>query len=282
MNPQGQAGSTADATYDPAVALQFFKSAGKPMDIAAGEKIFEENERAIPLLRRQKMYLLVKGEVSLMSGPKTIGRVRPGEVFGEMAVISDAPRSASAVAKTASRVIALDDKEFEAALGRHPEFALMLMSVMIFRLRSTIAQLKSRAALSEDAQLKESVAFDPAVLGHLVEGLADDPPIFYQAGAPIVTEGQKGLRMYAIVEGRVKISIGSRVVERLGPGGAFGEAALLDVSATRIADATAETDCTVQAISRKAFLALVKVSPDFGATMLSSLAGRVRFLTARL
>src|SRR5258708_35501796 len=101
MNPQAQPGSTADATYDPAVALQFFKSAGKPVDIAEGEKIFEENERAIPLLRRQKMYLLLKGEVSLMSGLKTIGRVRPGEVFGEMAVISDAPRSASAVAKTA-------------------------------------------------------------------------------------------------------------------------------------------------------------------------------------
>jgi len=282
MNPQGQSGSTADATYDPAVALQFFKSAGKPVDIAEGEKIFEENERAIPLLRRQKMYLLLKGEVSLMSGLKSIGRVRPGEVFGEMAVISDAPRSASAVAKTASRVIALDDQEFEVALKKHPEFALMLMSVMIFRLRSTIAQLKSRDALSEDAQLKESAAFDPEVLGHLVEGLADDPPIFFQQGASIVTEGQKGLRMYAIVEGRVRISIGGRVVERLGPGGAFGEAALLDVSATRIADATAETDCTVQAISRKAFLTLVKVSPDFGATMLSSLAGRVRFLTARL
>lgn len=282
MNPHGQAGSTADATYDPAVALQFFKSGGKPVNIAEGEKIFEEHERAIPLLRRQKMYLLLKGEVSLMSGLKTIGRVRPGEVFGEMAVISDAPRSASAVAKTASRVIALDDQEFEAALGRHPEFALMLMSVMIFRLRNTIAQLKSREALSEDAGLEESAAFDPEVLADLVQGLADDPPIFFQQGASIVTEGQKGLRMYAIVEGRVRISIGGRVVERLGAGGAFGEAALLDVSATRIADASAETDCTVQAISRKAFLTLVKVSPNFGATMLSSLASRVRFLTARL
>ena len=282
MSQQGQPGSTADATYDPAVALKFFKSAGKPAEIAEGETIFGENERAIPLLRRQKMYLLIKGEVALMSGKKTIGRVRAGEVFGEMAVISDAPRSAAAVAKTECRVIALDDKEFEAALHKHPEFALMLMSVMIFRLRSTIAQLKNRDALSEDAGLKESAAFDPQVLADLVQGLADDPPIFFQAGAPIVSEGQKGLRMYAIVEGRVRISIGGRVVERLGPGGAFGEAALLDVSATRIADASAETDCTVQAISRKAFLALVKVSPNFGATMLSSLAGRVRFLTARL
>jgi len=271
-----------DAAYDPAVALKFFKAAGKPATIAEGEKIFDENERAIPLLRRQKMYLLVKGDVALVSGKKTIGRVRAGEVFGEMAVISDAPRSAAAVAKTECRVIALDDREFEAALGRHPEFAVMLMSVMIFRLRATIAQLKARDALSEDARVKEARAFDPEVLGHLVEGLADDPPIFYQQGSPIVTEGQKGLRMYAIVEGRVRITIQGRVVELLGPGGAFGEAALVDAAATRIADATAETDCTVQAISKKAFLQLVKVSPEFGATMLSSLASRLRFLTARL
>src|SRR5712692_6311564 len=126
MNPQAQTGFAAEATYDPAVALEFFKSAGKPASIAEGEKIFSENEREIPLLRRNKMYLLLKGEVGLLNGRKPIGKVRPGEIFGEMAVISHAPRSASAVAKTSCRVIALDDNEFEAALRKKPAFALML------------------------------------------------------------------------------------------------------------------------------------------------------------
>jgi CRP/FNR family cyclic AMP-dependent transcriptional regulator len=273
MNPQA---------YDPGVAVEFFKSAGKPATIAEGEKIFGENERAIPLVRRNKMYLLLKGEVGLVAGSKSIGRVRPGEIFGEMALISDAPRSASAVARTACRVIALDDDEFQAALRKKPEFAVMMMSVMIHRLRATIGELKKQNALSADAEIKEAVAFDPDVLAGLVEGLAEDPPIFYQQGAPVVTEGQKGLLMYAVVEGRVSISIGGHVVERLGPGGVFGEAALVDAAATRIADAAAETDASLQPISKKAFLALVKVSPEFGQTMLSSLAGRLRFLTARL
>jgi CRP-like cAMP-binding protein len=278
MSPQAQ---PAPATYDPGVALEFFKSAGKPAAIAEGEKIFAENERAIPLVRKNKMYLLLKGEVGLVSGHKTIGRVRPGEIFGEMALVSDAPRSASAVAKTACRVIALDDVEFQAALKKKPEFAVMMMSVMIHRLRDTITQLKTENALSADAEIKEAVAFDPEVLSGLVEGLADDPPIFFQQGAAIVSEGQKGLMMYAVVEGHVSISIGGRTVERLGPGGVFGEAALVDAAATRIADATAETDCSLQPIGRKAFLALVKLSPEFAHTMLSSLAGRLRFLTAR-
>jgi CRP-like cAMP-binding protein len=281
MNPQAQTGF-AGATYDPAVALDFFKSAGKPATIAEGERIFTENERAIPLIRRNKMYLLLKGEVGLVAGRKDIGRVRPGEIFGEMALISDAPRSASAVARTACRVIALDDNEFQAALGKKPQFALMLMSVMIHRLRASIAELKAQNALSADAELKESAAFDPQVLAELVQGLADDPPIYYQQGASIIAEGQKGTRMYAVVEGRVAISIAERVVERLGPGGVFGEAALMHAAATRIADARAETDCSLQPIGRDAFLALVKVSPQFGATMLTSLAARLRYLTARL
>lgn len=272
----------AVATYDPAVALEFFRAAGKPATIAEGEKIFSENERAIPLIRRHKMYLLLKGEVGLVAGRKPIGRVRPGEIFGEMAIISDAPRSASAVAKSACRVIALDDNEFETALRKKPEFALMLISVMIFRLRSTIAELKARGEISADAALKESAAFEPQVLAKLLEGLADDPPIFFRQGATIVADGQKGTRMYAVAEGRVAISIGGRAVERLGPGGVFGEAALLHPSGTRMADATAETDCSLQAISRNAFLSLVKVSPAFGDAMLSSLASRLRYLTGRL
>ena len=270
------------ATYDPAIALAFFKAAGKPELIAEGAKIFAENERDVPFLRRNKVYYLLKGEVGLVAGRRSLGRVRPGEIFGEMAVISGAPRSASAIANTACRVIALDDREFQTGLRKTPEFAVMLMSVMIHRLRARIAEMKQQSALSADAELKESAAFAPGVLTKLVEGLADDPPVFYQEGANIVAEGQKGMRMYAVVEGRVRISIGGRIVERLGPGGVFGEVALIDPAAQRMADATAEIDSSLQPISRVAFLALVKTSPDFAAAMLTSLAGRLRNLTAKL
>lgn len=270
------------ATYDPQVALQFFRAAGKPADIAEGSRIFEENERAIPLLRKNKMYLLLKGEVGLVAGRKSIGKVRPGEIFGEMAVVSDAARSASAVARTACRVIELDDNAFQAALRKKPDFAVMMMSVMIHRLRGTIAELRKTSALSAEAALKESAAFDPKVLAQLVEGLSDDAPVFYQRGAPIVAEGQKGMRMYAVIEGLVRVSIGGLPVERLAAGGVFGEAALIDVTATRIADVVAEADTTLQPISRSAFLTLVKLSPEFGQTMLGSLAARLRYLTARL
>ena len=123
--------------------------------------------------------------------------------------------------------------------------------------------------------------FDPKQLASMAEGMSKDPTTFFRNGATIISEGQKGVRMYVVMEGRVGISIGGRVVERLGPGGVFGEAALVD-GATRLANAVAETDCELLPITRNAFEALVKLSPDFADSMLSSLSERLRFLTSRL
>jgi CRP/FNR family transcriptional regulator, cyclic AMP receptor protein len=271
--------TAAARLYKPAVALDFFKHGGKPERIAAGETIFSEGKKG--LLFRDKMYLLISGEVDLVVKRKSLVTLKAGEIFGELAAIDGAPRTASAVAKTNCKVIGLDEKQFYAALRKKPAFALMLMSVMIMRLRDTITRLAAAGDMSEKEATKESITFKPKMLEDLVRGLADDPPVFFLQGAQIMQAGQTGLRMYAIVEGRVTVTIGGRVVERLGPGGVFGEAALVDQS-TRLASAVAETDCSLLAISRQAFMALVKVSPEFADAMLGSLAERMRFLTARM
>lgn len=280
MNPQQRASFADQATYDPAVALEFFKSAGTPAQVAEGKTIFKERQRQIPFFRRQAMYLLLRGEVGLLAGRTPIGRVRPGEIFGEMAVISGGPRSASAVANTPCRLISLDEQRFEVALKKKPMFALMLMSVLIHRLRHTISQLKS--GVPGEEALDESRTFDAETLAELARNLTEDAPLHYQERSPIVSEGQKGTRMYAVLEGNVRVMIGGRIVERLGPGGVFGEAALIDPSAQRLASVVAETDCSLLPISREAFLQLVKASPEFAQSMLNSLAARLRYLTARL
>jgi CRP-like cAMP-binding protein len=65
------------------------------------------------------------------------------------------------------------------------------------------------------------------------------------------------------------------VVEQVGPGGLFGELALVDRSA-RAATATADTDCRLLAINRNDFLNLVKSKPQFGASLLKSTALRMQ------
>jgi CRP/FNR family transcriptional regulator, cyclic AMP receptor protein len=268
--------------YDPAVALEFFKSAGKPESVAQGAMLFAENEKGNRfLLQRDKMYLLLEGEVTLVARKKVIGTVAKGEIFGEMASITQSARSASALAKTACRVIALDDKQFRVALGMQPQFALMMMSFMIRRLRETIRRLYARNALSGEGAWKESAAFDRKLLDELVSSLSDDAPVFYDQGKTVVKEGQAGILMFVVLEGRVSVSIGESLVERLGPGGVFGEVALVDPS-PRLASAVAETDCSLLPVNRKAFLAMVETSPDFAVALLGSLAERLRLLTSRL
>ncbi|MEK6245267.1 MAG: cyclic nucleotide-binding domain-containing protein [Pseudomonadota bacterium] len=269
--------------YNPTVALEFFKAAGKPEKVAPGSSFFAENQKARPFLfMRDKMYLLLDGEVDLVARRKVIGTVTKGQIFGEMASITHAPRSASAVAKTPCHVIALDDKQFRSGLQKKPDFALMLMSIMIGRLRETIAKLAEQTTLRGDAVMKESAVFDPKRLAELAEGLSSDAPVYYDRGKSIVQEGQTGVRMYAVLEGRVAVSIGGGgVVERLGPGGVFGELALIEQT-PRLASAVAETDCSLLPINRTAFLLLVKTSPEFAGSLLGSLAERLRLLTSRL
>ena len=264
--------------YNAAMAMEFFKTAGKPESFAPGATVFVEDEKG-GLLKRAKMYVLILGEIDMIAQDKVIGTVRAGETFGEMAVIAQVARTATARAKTQSTVIGLDEKQFQVALQQKPEFALMLMSIMNSRLRSTISRLNASRTLHA-GEAKESAVFDKKLLAGLVRLMEGQEPSRYDAGKMIMQEGTGGAFMYVVLEGKVAISIKGGVVGRAGPGGVFGEMALVDQS-VRAATATAETDCAMLAINRVAFLHLVKTSPAFGASLLAGLAERAKDMAVR-
>jgi CRP-like cAMP-binding protein len=265
--------------YDPAMALEFFSSAGKPEPLAQGATLFAENQKGNRLLlQRDKMYLLLEGEVDLVAGNKVVGTVKKGEIFGELASISQAPRSASAVASLPCRVIGLDDGQFQAALRKKPEFALMLMSLMIRRLREAIGRLDAGGAPSE-GKLKESAVFDKSALAVLARAFAQTR-MPCERGKVIVKEGQAGVLMYVVLEGRLAVSIQTKLVEKIGPGGVFGEMALVDRT-PRLATVAAETDCALLAIARNTFLDLIRASPDFAVSLLTAVGERARFIASR-
>src|SRR5882672_2640508 len=247
--------------YNAAMAMEFFKTAGKPESFEAGATLFAEDEKG-GLFKSPKMYVLILGEIDMIAQNKVIGTVKPGETFGEMAVIAQAARTATARAKTQCTVIGLDEKQFAQALQAKPEFALMLMSIMNSRLRSTISRLRASNALHA-GEAKEITIFDKKLLAGLVKFMDNQEPQRFEAGRMIMQEGAGGAFMYVVLDGKVKISIKGGVVGRVGPGGVFGEMALVD-QATRAATATAESDSTLLAINRAVFLHLVKTSPAFG------------------
>lgn len=225
------------------------------------------------------MYLLLEGQVALLAKGQLLGAVKVGDIFGEMAAITDSTRSASAVAKTACRVISLDDKQFNKALQQKPEFALMMMGVMIQRMRGMIARL---SGVPNSADAKESPrVFDKTLLASMAKGLGERAQQRYEKGKLVMVAGQTGALMYVVLEGRVAISIRGAVVQYVGPGAVFGEMALIDQS-PRAANANAETDCILLGINRTVFLNLVKSDPTFGASLLSAVAERVRNTAAGL
>ena len=76
------------------------------------------------------------------------------------------------------------------------------------------------------------------------------------AGTVVTREGEPGDRYHLITAGEIAFSIAGEHVRTLGPGGSFGEIALLrDVP--RTATATATTDATLVSVDREAFLAAV-------------------------
>lgn len=258
--------------YDASVARRCFEARGKVELMPLGGQFFAENQNS------DKMYLLVEGEVSLTRGRKVLDVIKPGEIFGEMAAISRLPRSATAVGKTACRALSLDTSQFQDAIqNTAPEFALMLMNIMINRLRLTAALVSKNVAAAQN--LQERRVFDEKLLKELVNRLQHSQPTHAPVNKVIMKEGEGGVFMYVVLEGRVAISIKSKVVERIGTGGVFGEMALVDQS-PRAASAVAETDCSLLSINRSDFLSTVKSNPAFAVSMLRAMADRLRYMTS--
>jgi CRP-like cAMP-binding protein len=258
--------------YVPAIAKAFFESAGKEEQVAAGHVFFSENQKS-GLFSRDKMYFLAEGQVGLFTQGKPIGTIRAGQIFGEMAAMTESPRSATAAAHTPCKVLSLDDKGFNAALQKKPEFALMMLGMLIQRLRGMMAKL---SGIPNAAEAKESPrVFDKTLLASLAKGLGDQAQQRYNKGQVIMVAGQTGALMYVVLEGKVAISIRGAVVQYVGPGAVFGEMALIDQS-PRSANAAAEADCVLLGINRQVFLNLIKSDPTFGSSLLTAVAERVR------
>jgi len=265
---------TKSAIYNPKVARICFESLGKFERVTQGAVFFTENQSS------DRMYLLEEGEVALTRGGKAIDVVKAGEIFGEMAAISQLPRSATATARTACRVVSLDARQFQRAIQKMPEFALMLMNILINRLRLTLTMLAMGRSLEATDGAGARRVFDDKLLQGLMVATQHRLPQHCPLNKVIMKEGESGVFMYVVLSGRVAITIKSKIVEWVGPGGVFGEMALVDQS-PRAATAVAETDCDLLSINRGDFLMMVKTNPVFVVSLLKAAADRLRDMTSR-
>jgi Cyclic nucleotide-binding domain len=97
-----------------------------------------------------------------------------------------------------------------------------------------------------------------ATLEHLASSLR---PVRVDAGSPVFRAGDRGDRFYLVADGGVEVSLDGRAPETLGPGGWFGEIALLR-DMPRTATVVARDDVELLALDREEFLAAVTGHPE--------------------
>ena len=100
-------------------------------------------------------------------------------------------------------------------------------------------------------------------------------------GTTIVSKGDPGNSLFAVISGTVKISISSpdgrtAILNLIGPGEIFGEVAVLDGPA-RTADATANTNCEIFIIDRREFIPFVRSQPALAMKFIELLCTRLRW-----
>jgi CRP/FNR family cyclic AMP-dependent transcriptional regulator len=82
-------------------------------------------------------YLIAKGRVRVVRGSTVLATLGPGEFFGELSVLDQAPRVAHVIADEATTCLALASWDFTKILEKNPKIALSVLKVMARRLRGT-------------------------------------------------------------------------------------------------------------------------------------------------
>jgi CRP-like cAMP-binding protein len=95
----------------------------------ADQTLFNEGEQG------DLMYVLISGTAAIIVNGREIETAEPGTVIGEMAMIDDARRSATVIAKEDCTLLPIGRDRFNFLIQQTPNFALHIMQVISERLR---------------------------------------------------------------------------------------------------------------------------------------------------
>ena len=109
--------------------INIFKHASNTLTVQPGEVVFKEGDPG------DVMYAVIEGSVDIVLGDAVLETVEGGGLIGELALVDSEPRSASAIARTTSRLARVDEREFMFLVQEHPTFALQVMRILAERIR---------------------------------------------------------------------------------------------------------------------------------------------------
>jgi signal transduction histidine kinase len=118
----------------------------REFNFAPGEVVFYDGDEG------DTMFLIWSGKIAIIKGdldsPIILAYRGPGEIFGEMAILENQPRSATIVALEHLRVLELNRQRFDQLLSETPSVSRSIMEILSARLRK-VSQERSTGQLSE-------------------------------------------------------------------------------------------------------------------------------------
>jgi len=197
-------------------------------DFAAGAVIIKQGDAG------DKFYIVIDGECDIsVEGKGSVMKAKKGLTFGELALLHNAPRAATVTALTPVKTFTLDMLSFKG----------ILMTKMESDQTAYLGFLDAVPGIA-DLSKGEKQKMASALKEHV-----------YEAGMPIITEGDVGNEMFIIRDGEVKCTKNGSAAEvsrRLTRGDFFGELALKS-SEKRAATVTTTVKTTVLSMHRSAY-----------------------------
>ena len=103
------------------------------LDYGAGQTIFHQG------MLGSNLFIVFNGEVDIYNRNQLIAKCTAGDAFGEMSVLNQRPRSATAVAATEVKLFTLDESQINQILEKHASVRLLLNIINVLSERLEIA-----------------------------------------------------------------------------------------------------------------------------------------------
>jgi CRP-like cAMP-binding protein len=236
----------------PKEALRDLVGAFEMITVPAGHCVIEEGEEG------SEAYIVARGELEVLrrSGdqdnktPIMLARLVSGALFGEMALLSRAPRAASVVATRPSILLVAKRDALEAVAEGRPEVAVELA-----------AHCRRRMVANLGRTSPVLVAVPPQERTMLVERFETR---IYEKGERLVTQNQEATGLHLVASGQVAVITRdgdeSVVLASLSPGETVGEVALV-LRRKANADVIAVHPTVTLFLPREEFISLIQDHP---------------------
>ena len=97
---------------------------------------FEEGKKILKAgVSGTTMYVVLEGQVAVAIGRRIVEKIEAGGFFGEMALVDQLPRTATAVARTECRLLPINRAALIKLVKTEPDFGMALMRSVAQRLR---------------------------------------------------------------------------------------------------------------------------------------------------